>query len=145
MAVKAVHVSKDFGALAFLRNVVIEPVAANPTVDCNGDPLDGDNAGLFIYNTTDGVLRYWDGTQWVDLLSSVAEYKCQELTQSLVGGAVATTLTFTDLADICQFQARDSAGNHIEVCWQITGTNTVDVESTCDLTNAVFAADGPCA
>lgn len=145
MATTPLHTHLDGGALAYLQDIRLQPVAANPTTDCNGDPLDADNRGLIIHNTTDNVIRFWDGTAWVDLASTASAFACQEITQSLVGGAAATTLTFTDLSDICLFQARDSAGARIEVCWQVTGTNTVDVESLCDLTNAVFAASGPAA
>lgn len=118
--------------------------ASDPTLDNNGDPI---TSGDWYYNTTTGVTRIYDGTQWnngavsttgfLQAVNNLSDLNNAATARTNLGLGTAATTASTDYATAAQGTLADSAlqsGDNIS-----TLTNDANYSTTTGTVTSVAA------
>lgn len=133
----AAEASKDaaLAALDSFDDRYLGPKASDPAIDNDGDPL---VAGALYFNTTDGVMKVYDGSLWVAAYASLSGALLQgnnlsdlndvAIARTNLGLGTAATTASSDYATAAQGALADSAvqPNDSPTFVNVTVTGTVD-------------------
>ena len=81
-----------FGDANFQQNQLVNAVAQNAAAD-----LSSPTAGQYYFNNVSNTIRYYDGTQWVELAAAVTDNLADTLTVGNTTGGNNIVMTSGDL------------------------------------------------